>query len=224
MKFLLFLSIIFSMLNASMFSSDNANKQTSMIEEFRQNVNDVNSIIWRGEYDKLSTQKSTLTSIIKNIDSLSISQDSKKQLKNDLQNYAHLVNTISTSLQKEAPTLNKHYNETIIKLDSFNKKISSIGLYQLTALWKELSKIKNEFVKKPNLSYEKKFEDTWNEMSVTIMELYLNDETEEFLFGYLEHYKQYFKEINLAYKQANYENINQLKPLSYKIKAAFELL
>jgi len=224
MKLLLCI-LIFSTLNASMFTlgSDNK-KQANIAEEFRQNVNDANSIIWRGEYNKISTHKSNIVSIIKKVETLDISKENKERLKNDIQTYADLVNIIAESLRKEAPTLNSHYNETIDKLEMFNKKISNIGFYTLITHWRELSSIKNDFVKKPSPALEKRFENTWNEMTVTITELYLDDEVEKFLFNYMNHYKLYFKEINQAYKRANYDNINQLKPLSYKIKAELEIL
>lgn len=224
MKLLLCI-LIFSTLNASIFTFSGDNKkQANIIEEFRQNVNDSNSIIWRGEYNKISPHKSNIISIIKKIENLDISQENKNQLKDDLQAYTSLVNVIADSLQKEAPTLNSHYSETINKLEIFNKKISNIGFYTLTNRWRELSSIKNDFVKKPNPTLEKKFENVWNEMTITITELYLDDEAEKFLFDYMNHYKLYFKEISQAYKRASYDNINKLKPLSYKIKAKLEVL
>jgi hypothetical protein len=102
--------------------------------------------------------------------------------------------------------------------------MSSIGLYALISRWRELSAIKNSFVKKPNPALEKKFDNIHNEIVVTITELYLDDEAESFLLGYLDNYKLYFKEITVAYAKANYDKINELKPLSYKIKAELELL
>lgn len=224
MKLLLYI-LIFSTLNASIFTLGSDNKKHSNIaEEFRQNVNDANSIIWRGEYDKIAPYKSNIVSIMKKVENLDISKENKDRVKNDLQTYADLVNVIADSLQKEAPTLNSHYVETIDKLEIFNKKISNIGFYTLITHWRELSSIKNDFVKKPSPTLEKRFENVWNEMTITITELYLDDEVEKFLFNYMNHYKLYFKEINQAYKRANYDNINKLKPLSYKIKAELEIL
>ncbi|MFA5233806.1 MAG: hypothetical protein WC390_05330 [Sulfurimonas sp.] len=223
MKTLLCILAFSVLLSASMFTQEE-NTKGNLIEEFRQNVSDTNSIIWRGEYEKISSHKSNLSSIIKKVQNLEMPQEKKQELETNLQSYATIVDTISKNLQKEAPKLKNHYSNTITNLDSFNKKISSIGLYALSSRWRELSSIKNNFVKKPNSALEKKFDNIWSEVVVTITELYLDDEAETFLLDYLENYKLYFKEITVAYSKTNYDKINKLKPLSYKIKAELEIL
>lgn len=223
MKILLSILTLSLLLNASMLAKEE-NKRGVLIEEFRQNVNDTNSIIWRGEYDKMPSYKASVSSITKKIQDLKIAQEKKQELITNLQNYAAIVDTIAINLQKEAPQLKSHYENSIANLDAFNKKISSVGLYTLSSRWIELSGIKNSFVKKPKPELEKKFDNVLSEIIVTITELYLDDETESFLLGYLENYKLYFREITVAYSKANFEKINELKPLSYKIKAELELL
>jgi len=223
MKALLCILTLSLLLNASMFTKE-GNNNGILIEEFRQNVNDTNSIIWRGEYGKIPLYKASVSSITKKIQDLKIAQEKKQELTTNLQNYTAIVDTIAINLQKEAPQLKSHYENSIANLDAFNKKISSIGLYALISRWRELSSIKNSFVKKPNPALEKKFDNIHNEIVVTITELYLDDEAESFLLDYLENYKLYFKEITVAYAKANYDKINELKPLSYKIKAELELL
>lgn len=223
MKTLLSILAFSVLLSASMFTQKE-NTKGNLIEEFRQNVSDTNSIIWRGEYDKISSHKSNISSIMKKVQNLEMSQEKKQELETNLQSYADIVDTISKNLQKEAPKLKSHYNNAITNLDPFNKKISNIGLYALSSHWRELSSIKNNFVKKPNSALEKNFDNIWSEVVVTITELYLDDETETFLLNYLENYKLYFKEITVAYSKTNYEKINKLRPLSYKIKAELEIL
>ncbi len=223
MKILLSILALSLLLNASMFTREE-NTRGVLIEEFRQNVNDTNSIIWRGEYDKIPLYKASVSSITKKIQDLKIAQEKKQELTTNLQNYTAIVDTIAINLQKEAPQLKSHYENSIANLDAFNKKISSVGLYALSSRWRELSSIKNSFVKKPKPELEKKFDNVLSEIIVTITELYLDDEAESFLLSYLENYKLYFKEITAAYSKANFDKINELKPLSYKIKAELELL
>ena len=223
MKALLCILTLSLLLNASMFTKE-GNNNGILIEEFRQNVNDTNSIIWRGEYEKIPSHKAGISSIAKKIQNLKITEEKKQELAVNLQNYAAIIDAVSKNLQQEAPKLKNHYENSIAKLDAFNKKMSSIGLYALISRWRELSSIKNSFVKKPNPALEKKFDNIHNEIVVTITELYLDDEAESFLLDYLENYKLYFKEITVAYAKANYDKINELKPLSYKIKAELELL
>ncbi|MDK9693745.1 MAG: hypothetical protein OEL19_05825 [Sulfurimonas sp.] len=223
MKVLLSILALSLLLNASVFSQ-NEKGNSILIEEFRQNVNDTNSIIWRGEYDKIPSYKASISSITRKIQALEIEQNKKQELAVHLQNYEAIVDAIAINLKKEAPRLKTHYDYTIDNLDAFNKKISSVGLYILSSRWRDLSGIKNNFVKKPTPELEKKFDTMLNEVIVTITELYLDDKTESFLLGYLENYKLYFKEITVAYSKANFDKINELKPLSYKIKAELELL
>jgi len=223
MKALLSVLALSLLLNASVFAKNEKNSSI-LIEEFRQNVNDTNSIIWRGEYDKIPSYKASISSITRKIQALEIEQNKKQELAAHLQNYEAIVDTIAINLKKEAPRLKTHYDYTIDNLDAFNKKISSVGLYILSSRWRDLSGIKNNFVKKPTPELEKKFDAMLNEVIVTITELYLDDKTESFLLGYLENYKLYFKEITVAYSKANFDKINELKPISYKIKAELELL
>lgn len=223
MRLLIAVLLVISSLQAGMFTNNN-DTRNHIRKDFHQNVSDANSIIKRGEYEKISAYKTNILSIAQQVDSLDISDDDKLQLQKDLHTYSDLVNTIAQNLEKKAPQLNLHYNETIRGLKRFNKKIASIGLYELTSQWMELSSIKNRFVKKPNRQLEKKFDNTWNAIIVTITELYLDDDMEEPLLTYLDNYKAYFKEISQAYKSVSYNNIKKLKPLSYKIKAKFELL
>ncbi|MDQ1244236.1 MAG: hypothetical protein QG565_576 [Campylobacterota bacterium] len=223
MKTLLSILAFSVLLSASMFTQEE-NAKGNLIEEFRQSVSDTNSIIWRGEYDKISSHKSNISSIMKKVQNIEMPQEKKQELETNLQTYAAIVDTISKNLQTDAPGLKSHYNNTIANLDPFNKKISSIGLYALSSRWRDLSSIKNNFVKNPNSALEKKFDNIWNEVVVTITELYLDDEAETFLLNYLENYKLYFKEITVAYSKTNYDKINKLRPLSYKIKAELEVL
>lgn len=223
MKILLSILTLSLLLNASMFTKEERNSP-SLIEEFRQNVSDTNSIIYKGEYEKIASSKASVLSLMKKVDNLEIPQQKKEELKTDLQSYLEIVETVTKNLQKDAPELKKHHDNSFANLDRFNKKISSIGLYALSSRWKELSAIKNSFVKKPSSALEKKFDNIYNEVVVTITELYLDEEIESFLLGYLENYQLYFQELRVAYQKTNHEKMSQLRPLSYKIKAEFELL
>ena len=190
---------------------------------FRQNVSDANAIIKRGEYTKFATYKAENSSIIERIEKLDIDTDNKKQLKNDILTYSALIKTLGTKLQTKAPELNHHYKYTIHNLKTFNQNLASIGYRPLLYDFRELSTIKNKFVKKPSKSLERKFNEKWSAVMVTLTELYLDDDMEEPLVKYLQSYKSYFVELSSAYNSLNYFNINKLKPLSYKIKAQLEL-
>ncbi|MBU1658198.1 hypothetical protein KKG72_03995 [bacterium] len=230
MKLLISILLTLLHLNAGIFSSDDASlnktnqKYKQIHNSFRQNVSDANAIIKRGEYEKIDSYTSEITSIIEQIKYLDIPRENKLKLQEDMIAYSNLINQITQTLKNKAPNLKMNYGNTLEGLQKFNKKIASIGLSELTTQWIELSRIKNHFVKKPNAKLEKEFDNKWNAVVVTITELYLDEEIENPLFNYLNSYKSYFKEISLSYKDVEYSNINKIKPLSYKIKAQLELL
>ncbi len=135
MKALLCILTLSLLLNASMFTKE-GNNNGILIEEFRQNVNDTNSIIWRGEYEKIPSHKAGISSIAKKIQNLKIAEEKKQELAVNLQNYAAIIDVIGKNLQQEAPKLKNHYDNSIANLDAFNKKMSGIGLYALISRWR----------------------------------------------------------------------------------------
>ncbi len=193
-------------------------------KQYHDNVNSANDIIKRGEYKKINQYKSSVSDIISQINALDIESKSKKKLQDDIVSYSKLIDTISTKLEKKAPNMSEHYQKVIEGLQHFNSKLSSIGLSELLTQWRELSRLKNHFVRNPNSSYRKKFDAKWTGIIITITELYLDEDDEKELFDYLKNYKLYFHEINEAYLSVGYKNLNKLKPLTYKIKAQLELL
>jgi hypothetical protein len=228
MKSFITLLLAIITLHAGVFDSEKSSREArlankAIYDSFRQNVSDANSIVKRGEYEKVNRYESDITRIINRVSSLSLPAPEKEALHQDLTQYAQLVNTISIKLQKNAPKLNDHYTEVLSGLGAFNKKMSSIGLRELLDDWRQLSKIKNRFVKKPSPELVKAFEQKWTSVTVMITELYLDEEMEEPLFAYLEQYKAYFAELSKAYRQVGYAEVAKLKPLSYKIKMQLEL-
>ncbi|MBA3026055.1 MAG: hypothetical protein FP820_06530 [Sulfurimonas sp.] len=223
MKYLLILICIFWELHAGLHYIDTW--QTKDIREaFRENVSDVNAILKRGEYTKIAKYKTDIESITGQIKTLSIANDNKEELQKDIALYTALINEISKHLQKKAPELEKNHLHILHKLDAFNKRIAMIGYSELSENWRQLSNIKNSFIKQPRLKLEKEFDAKWSAVVVTVTELYLDEEIEKPVLDYLNDYKTYFKEISDAYNSAQYSNLNKVKPLSYKIKAQLELL
>jgi hypothetical protein len=228
MKRILVLVLFLAQLEANMFSfalykNDQTIDKKELQTTFLQNVKHANAIIKRGEYDKLSLCLSDRSQIVAQLDRLDISQEERARLTNEINEYFSLVEEMAQTLRKQAPDLNAHYRFTLEGLRKFNAKISSIGLFELSSKWIELSRIKNSFVKKPNAKLEKEFNDAHDAMSVIITELYLDEEIEEPMLAYLKAYKAYFHSIASAYKTIDYKKIAKLKPLGYKIKAKLEL-
>ena len=231
MKFLTIVFMTVMTLNAGIFGTTNGDasresrlQQKEMQELFRKSVSDANGVIKRGEYAKAEEYRSGMKLALQRLETLSLPAEEKRLLVANLQNHTKLVEEITANLQKEAPDLNTAYRGVIGGLDNFNKKLSGIGLSELLQEWRALSRIKNRFVKKPSPELERAFEETWTSVVVTITELYLDDEMEEPLFAYLDHYKAYFEQLSRAYKQAGYDNVIKVKPLGYQIKLQLELL
>lgn len=216
------LLMIIILINLSLSATINTSTNKNVLEIFREQVSDSNAIIKRGEYDRIALNSSDRKNLLQKIEELDIESKNIKRLRNDILSYSKILNAIIDNLQQKAPDLQQHYQSNIKDLKKFNLRINSIGLYQLSTEWLELSRIKHSFVKKPSNALERKFNDKWNSVVITITELYLDEEMEEPMFEYLNHYKAYFTQLNLAYKSAEYSNVAKLKHLSYKIKAQLE--
>ncbi|MGD9718082.1 MAG: hypothetical protein AB7U24_02485 [Sulfurimonadaceae bacterium] len=228
MKLFLVLILFLTQLSAAtlsfaLYQDDQTIDKKELQTTFLQNVKHANAIIKRGEYEKLALCLSDHSQIVAQLDRLDISQEERVGLQEEINEYFTLVEEMAQTLRKQAPDLNAHYRFTLEGLRKFNAKIASIGLFELSSKWIELSRIKNGFVKKPNAKLEKEFEDTYNAITVIITELYLDEEIEEPMLAYLKEYKAYFSSIASAYKTIDYKKIAKLKPLGYKIKAKLEL-
>lgn len=223
-KGLIFILLIGAELYASMWGKGDAKRHKENIQKiFKDNVVDANSIIRKGDYEKLVEYKREIAELEKELEKVEIEQEQRRELKADIAEYAALVEQIALHFQNKAPGLHETYNTSLSKLDFFNKKIASIGLWQLLNDWQELSRIKNRFVKEPHQSLEKDFDEKLVAITTTITELYLDEEVEGPLLAYLENYKQYFKELKRVYSSVGYANIHRFKPLSYKIKTQLNL-
>jgi hypothetical protein len=231
MKIIAFLFLTVWTLNAGVLdyldgegTGQQVEKRQSAKELFRQNVRKANGAIKRGEYEGMapfSAGIGTLQKRLKQIDDPALPVEA---LSKDIELYSQLVTAVSKELQQNAPKLNEHYSGIVGGVDTFNKKLSSIGLRELLRSWKDLTRIKHRFVKKPNAKLAKAFEKAWDNVSITITELYLDEEMEEPLLNFLDSYKFQFTELNNAYKKVGYANVAKIKPLAYKIKMQLELL
>jgi hypothetical protein len=229
MKFFTAIFLTFISLHAGFFDGGDEVRIERLLhqelqEEFRRNVGDANAIVKRGEYDRLGRYESELSRIMRRVPALNLPRDEKAALQEDLEQYGTLVKSIGTSLRENAPQLKAHHAEILRRLGWFNKKLGSIGLAELLKEWRELSRIKNRFVKKPSRSLAEQFGQTWTSVTIMITELYLDEEMEEPLFDYLERYKAYFSELSRAYETVGYRDVAGLKPLSYKIKMQLQMV
>jgi hypothetical protein len=195
-----------------------AESQPQIHEQFRKNVNDANAIVKRGEYRRIGAHERELNRIIGSVSDLKLSESQGNAIRTNLRQYAVLVNRIGGTLQKNAPELNRHYTDILSGLPEFNRRLASIGLSELLTEWRDLSRIKNRFVKAPSRQLAEAFRQKLASVSVIITELYLDEELEAPLFTYLERYKAYFSELDAAYRSVGYASVARLKPLSYEIK------
>ncbi|MDD2905776.1 MAG: hypothetical protein WBK95_06305 [Sulfurimonas sp.] len=228
MKYLLMLFVSLFTLHANTLDNSAIQKgQEQKIEiskTFRESVNDANDIIKRGEYCKILKYKSDTLSIIEQLKLLNISQENRQAIQDDITLYFTLINNISSKLQEKAPKLQEHQKTLIDNLHGTDKRISAIGLSELSQNWYEIKNINNNFIRNPNAKLEEAFHTRLTAMTTIITELYLDEQQEKPLFQYLSEYENYFKELSAAYSSAEYKNLKKIKPLSYKIKAQLEFL
>ena len=226
MKTLILLLPFLATLHAGIFSSDRPQERSeraAIHESFRQNVSDANDIVKRGEYDKMVRYRTEMLQIKNRVAVLTISESEKRQLRENLGVYERLVSRVGETLKTKAPDLNDRYTQLLRELPTFNKRLASIGLRELLNEWRNLGKIKNRFVKRPDARLAQAFEQKWVSVTVIITELYLDEEMEAPLMEYLDAYRAYFTALDGAYRSVGYADVARLKPLSYEIKSQLEL-
>jgi len=227
MKIFILLCCAVLSLQAGFFEKEKHQEQLQkmdLLQRFKENASAANDIVKRGEYGLIAEQERQVARIRGDVSGLNVSAQERKDLSTDLESYAKMVSSIGSSLKRSAPELHQHYRQVIAGLPEFNRRMGSIGLRELLHSWRELSRIKGRFVKRPDAKLVKAFEEEWTNITVTITELYLDDEMEQPLFEYLDAYKAYFKEISGAYRSVGYAEVGKLKPLTYKIKMQFEMM
>ncbi|MHC3995193.1 hypothetical protein ACXWTF_10220 [Thiomicrolovo sp. ZZH C-3] len=210
-----------------MFETDvheKAAQRMGLLKQFKENASDASAITKRGEYTLRSTQEQGITRIRAEVASLGLPEQERSAILKDLDTYKATVSSIGAELQKSAPYLHQHYRRLLDGLGEFNRRLGSIGLRELLHGWRELSRVKGRFVKQPDARLAKAFDTAWTNVSVTISELYLDEEMEAPLLEYLDAYKAYFEEVNRAYKAVGYADVSRLKPLTYKIKMQLEMM
>jgi hypothetical protein len=199
-------------------------KQQSVKELFRQHERNANGAIKRGEYEGMAAFSAGIGTLQKKLRQINDPAVPVEALSKDIELYSQLVTAVTKELKQNAPKLNEHYNGIVGGVDTFNKKLASIGLRELLRSWRDLTRIKHRFVKKPSAKLAKAFDKAWDNVSITITELYLDEEMEEPLLDFLQRYKLQFAELNDAYEKVGYANVAKIKPLAYKIKMQLELL
>ena len=227
MKIVMLLVCAVLTLQAGFFGNDERQEQLQkldLVQRFKENAAAANDIVKRGEYKLIPDQEQQIARIREEVAGLNISEQERTALASDLETYAKMVSGIGGTLKRTAPELHQHYEQVIAGLPEFNRRMGSIGLRELLHSWRELSRIKGRFVKRPDAKLVKAFEKEWTNISVTITELYLDEEMEQPLFDYLEAYKAYFNELSGAYRSVGYAEVGKLKPLTYKIKMQFEMM
>jgi len=227
MKIIMLLFCAVLSLQAGFFGNDARQEQLQkldLLQRFKDNASAASDIVKRGEFDLIPAQEQQVARIREEVAGLDISEPERTALVSDLATYAKMVSGIGATLKRSAPELHRHYEQVIAGLPEFNRRMGSIGLRELLHSWRELSRIKGRFVKRPDARLVKAFEKEWTNITVTITELYLDEEMEQPLFDYLDAYKAYFNELSGAYRSVGYAEVGQLKPLTYKIKMQFEML
>ena len=223
MKQLLIIVYLSLSLYAGYFSdTKETDKPDEMIKTFRHIVSNGNSLLKKGDFEKYTIYHSDINSLFNTLKSVDLSKSERISLKNKLQKYTQIINSVYVNMKEKNPKLNAKYTASLHGLLSFNKEIESTGYKPLINEWYSLSKIKHKFIKKPNYKLSQEFDKKWHSVMFILTDLCLDDEYEDPMIEYLEVYKSYFNDLNAVYKSIKYSNITSIKPLSYSIKSKLE--
>jgi len=225
MKIALILLSLSLMLSANYFSDDTSNttkQHKKVLETFRTTSSDGNALLKKGDFEKYKLYKSNITTLIHTIDTLDLSPQEKKSLQKNMHQYSKIIDSVYKHMKNKTPMIHKEYSKSLDGLVAFNDGINSTGYGPLLKEWHKLAKIKRRYIKKPSYQLSKKFDEKWDAVVFVLTDLCLDEEYEDPLLAYLDVYKKYFKDLNHVYKTVHYENIKNIKPLSYAIKSQLE--
>ncbi len=216
MKTLILIIYISLTLHAGLFTSDEIT-QSVMIQNFEKISHNANAIVKRGNYKMYPQYKMQTKIIYDQVNSLNLNNDSKIDLKNNINTYSEIVDLVYKNIKDKAPDIDKNYAESLDGLTKFNDAVTYTGYRPLIHEWNELTKIKHKFIRKPNSKLEKEFYDKLNSVEMVLLDLCVDEEEE--LLAYLKIYKNYFKDLSSVYKNVQYSNIQKFKSLNYLIKS-----
>lgn len=191
---------------------------------FDQSASYMKSIIKRGDIENIAHFQNNMALLMKGLQEAKQNGAKVAELENNIAKYAQVVMAISDEMQNSASTLHSRYEMTQEKLEEFNLRISRIGLYELKEAWMDLSRLKNDFIREPNMETKAAFELQWMHTKILIGELYLDEPMEDPLFAYLDNYKAYVDGIASVYNAVGMQRVAKIKPLSYTIKSQISLL
>ncbi|MEA2110805.1 MAG: hypothetical protein U9P71_02030 [Campylobacterota bacterium] len=186
---------------------------------FQQSVKDTSAIIKRGEYDRIALFNENIDTVVYFLNAQQSQVLITQDIITNIKNYSKIVNLTYGALNKKAPSLFTDRYNILEGLELFNKKINSIGLRELLVGWRELSKLKRDFIRHPTKKLKLDFNNKHSYIVLLITELYLDEEMEEPLYSFLKQYKEVFDMMEKAYADVGYTYVAKLKRLGYKIKS-----
>lgn len=225
MKLLSILLLFILNLQANMFdyNTDGSIKAKTIYDLFNQCTSDMNSIVKHGEYEKHINFEKNIVSVEKGIIDAQMDSNDRQSIQKNLREYKLICQTCINTMKNDAPQLNTHYTNLVNNLENFKKSVYSTGYQPLIKEWDKLTRIKKQYIKDPSNKLENKFARSLDQVVLTLTQLYLDDEQEQPMLTYLKNYQSYFNDLSRSYKSVKYENINEIKPLSYKIKSQIKL-
>lgn len=164
-------------------------------------------------------------------DALDISLIKAKKLGIEIQNTQEILSQYKQDSQHLTQTASLHSQKlhTYSQFEQTQEKaflvsLEQIGLYELKTTFSDLEKARAEYIKKPSLTAQEKYEKLTKNMTQMISELYLDEDIETPLLNYIVNHTHYFNTVVSIYTTTGLESINRLHANSYIIKAQLELL
>ena len=175
------------------------------------------------------------------VNSIAVLEESVGELESRLPRYERQglnvgkVKTLISQYKEDASVLSQTaqpYLEKIKGYDSYEEKkeekfliaIDQIGLYELKTTYKQLSKIRVDYLKEPSAELAQEYRTSAETLTQTIKELYLDSAIEDPLYAFINNHKGYFETVAICYNKAGVERVNRLRQNSYAIKTELQML
>lgn len=211
------LSALFLNLNHNELETATDVSQTrfSLKDKFNDNFSIIKYITKDAEIQKASKFEFDSFNLIQKVkENSQIPQDFIQ----DYDELTSIINKTSRSIKTKKPTLSREIVEMDESLETYNNKIKSIGLIELSQNWRDMQKLYKKILRQPYESDFREYELKNAQAKQIITELYLEDNEERYLFSFIEKHKSVLSGFEQVYTDVGLKNIRDIKPLVYTLK------
>jgi hypothetical protein len=193
-------------------------------ELFTDTEHSLRQIVRHGDVNAIIKLKLSLNAISTELSERQKKGNELKELTSLIAQYKYDSTLLSEKFTPYIKQLHQYDQFEQIHEKIFLTSLEQIGLYELKTSYKELDKLRTDYIKAPSDQTKIAYVTQSDKIKQIISELYLDSTIDKPLFDYLTNHRHYFEMIDTAYHDIGFEHIQQLRSNGYAIKTELQLL